>query len=77
MFDALTARPIRVDAAGRRNPDGWGFTRSRYRDATVHAGGPLRPDRVWIYGGYQHLQDWDSQPGADPAHPRVSGDKQG
>ena len=73
MFDALTARPIRVDAAGRRNPDGWGFTRSRYRDATVHAGGPLRPDRVWIYGGYQHLQDWDSQPGADPAHPRKFG----
>ena len=73
MFDALTAKPIRVNAAGRPDPGGWGFARARYRDATMHAGGPIRRDRAWIYGGYQHLQDWDSQPGTDPAHPRKFG----
>ena len=73
MFDALTAKPIRVNAAGRRDPDGWGYTRGRYRDATVHAGGPILRDRAWIYGGYQHLQDWHSQPGTDPAYLRQFG----
>ena len=73
MFDALTAKPIRVDAAGDLDPAGWGFTRSLYRDATASAGGPLWRDRLWLYGGYQHLRDWDNQPGTDPAHPRKFG----
>ncbi len=73
MYDALTAKPIRFNAAGERDPGGWGFTRNRYRDVTAHAGGPIRRDRAWIYGGYQFLQDWDNQPGTDPAHPRKFG----
>ena len=73
MYDALTAKPIRVNAAGELGPDGWGFTRNRYRDVTAHAGGPLWRDHAWIYGGYQFLQDWDNQPGTDPAHPRKFG----
>ena len=73
MFDSLTAKPIKVTAAGELDPAGWGFTRTRYRDFTAHAGGPIWRDRVWIHGGYQHQQDWDSQPGTDPDHPRKFG----
>ncbi len=28
-------------------------------------------ERLWFFGGYQHLRDSDSQPGADPAFPRA------
>ena len=28
-------------------------------------------DRLWFFGGYQYLRDYDSQPGADPAFPRT------
>ena len=28
-------------------------------------------DRLWFFGGYQHLRDSDSQPGTDPAFPRT------
>ena len=73
MSDSLTAKPIRVNAAGELDPNGWGFTRASYRDLTAHAGGPVWRDRIWLYGGYQHLQDWDSQPGTDPAFPRKFG----
>ena len=60
MSDSLTAKPIRVNAAGDLDPNGWSFTRARYRDLTVHAGGPIWKDRAWIFGGYQFLQDWDN-----------------
>ena len=73
MSDSLTAKPIRVNAAGALDPSGWGFTRARYRDITAHAGGPVWKERVWLFGGYQHLQDWDNQPGTDPAFPRKFG----
>jgi hypothetical protein len=44
----------------------------RYRDLTTHLGGPLIPNRVWFFGGYQYLRDSDSQPGTDSLFPRVS-----
>ena len=28
-------------------------------------------DRLWFFGAYQYLRDYDSQPGADPAFPRT------
>ena len=28
-------------------------------------------DRLWFFAGYQHLRDYDSQPGTDPALPRT------
>ena len=28
-------------------------------------------DRVWFFTGYQHLRDYDSQPGTDPSLPRT------
>lgn len=73
MFDSLTAKPVKVNAAGELDPAGWGFTRSSYRDITAHAGGPIWRDRAWVFGGYQSLQDWDSQPGTDPGFPRKFG----
>ena len=28
-------------------------------------------DRLWFFGAYQYLRDYDSQPGTDPAFPRT------
>ena len=50
-----------------------GYNRDRYDDYTVHFGGPVIRDRAWIYANYQYLQDWDTQPGADPQFPRKFG----
>lgn len=73
MFDALTSAPIRLNADGDEDPNGWGFKRNRYDDYTVHFGGPIVRDRAWLYGNYQYLQDWDNQPGTDPEFPRKFG----
>ena len=43
----------------------------RYRDFTTNLGGPVVRDRLWFFTGYQHLRDYDSQPGTDPAFPRT------
>jgi hypothetical protein len=37
---------------------------------TTSLGGPVVRDRLWFFAGYQHLRDYDSQPGTDPAFPR-------
>ena len=58
-------------AAGCRPPTLSGYERARYRDFTTNLGGPVRRDRLWFFGGYQHLRDYDSQPGADPQFPRT------
>lgn len=47
-----------------------GYERSRYRDFTTSLGGPIVRDRLWFFAGYQHLRDYDSQPGTDPKFPR-------
>ena len=38
---------------------------------TMTLGGPVRRDRLWFFTGYQHLRDYDSQPGTDPIRPRT------
>jgi hypothetical protein len=48
-----------------------GYERARYRDFTTSLGGPVVRDRLWFFGGYQHLRDYDSQPGTDPSYPRT------
>jgi Carboxypeptidase regulatory-like domain len=66
----LTSQPIRrpvPSAAGLQS----GYERDRYRDVTASIGGPAIPDRLWFFAGYQHLRDYDSQPGASPAFPRT------
>ncbi len=77
LFDAsyygqtagLTAQPIRLPV-----PDGGaldsGYERARYRDGTTNVGGPAIAERLWFFAGYQHLRNYDSQPGTDPRFPR-------
>lgn len=67
---SLTSQPVvrPVSGPGQRQS---GYTRVRYRDATTNLGGPLVPERVWFFTGYQYLRDYDSQPGADPLFPRI------
>jgi hypothetical protein len=48
-----------------------GYERVKYRDLTTNLGGPVVRDRVWFFTGYQHLRDYDSQPGTDPTWPRT------
>ena len=31
----------------------------------------LSANRLWFFAGYQHLRDYDSQPGSDPTFPRT------
>lgn len=63
---SLTAQPVVVTATRTS-----GYERVRYRDFTAGLGGPVKRDRLWFFGAYQYLRDYDSQPGADPAFPRT------
>jgi hypothetical protein len=65
----LTAQPVVIPVTRGTQPAS-GYERVRYRDLTTSLGGPVRRDRVWFFGAYQYLRDYDSQPGADPAFPR-------
>jgi hypothetical protein len=67
---ALTSQPVRLVYAGPGQRQS-GYERVRYRDVTTNVGGPVVRDRVWFFTGYQHLRDYDSQPGTDPAFPRT------
>jgi hypothetical protein len=64
----LTAQPIVLAVTG--TPLSSGYERARYRDFSTGLGGPVLRDRLWFYGAYQYLRDYDSQPGTDPAFPR-------
>ena len=66
----LTSQPVvrPVQAASQSSS---GYTREKYNDFTTNAGGPVVRDRLWFFGGYQYLRDYDSQPGVDPKFPRT------
>jgi hypothetical protein len=64
----LTSRPVRLPYDGTHSS---GYERHRYRDFTTNIGGPVRRHRIWFFGGYQYLRDYDTQPGANPAFPRT------
>jgi hypothetical protein len=66
----LTSQPVGLMCANCSLPE-TRYTRVRYRDFTTHLGGPILRDRVWFFGGYQYLRDYDSQPGTDPNFPRT------
>jgi TonB dependent receptor-like, beta-barrel/Carboxypeptidase regulatory-like domain len=66
---SLTAQPVRLKYDNGQRESG--YVRSRYRDFTSNAGGPAVRGRLWLFGGYQYLRDYDSQPGTDPASPRT------
>jgi Carboxypeptidase regulatory-like domain len=66
----LTGQPVRrpvPNSGGLQS----GYERDRYRDFTTGIGGPAIRDRLWFFAGYQHLRDYDSQPGASPVFPRT------
>ena len=65
----LTGQPIVLAVTNGTQPSS-GYERIRYRDFSTGLGGPVLRDRLWFYGAYQYLRDYDSQPGADPAFPR-------
>jgi Carboxypeptidase regulatory-like domain len=67
---ALTSQPV-LREYDRVNHTQSGFERDKYRDFTTTLGGPVVRDRLWFFSGYQHLRDYDSQPGADPANRRT------
>jgi hypothetical protein len=66
----LTAQPIVLPVPRGSQPTS-GYERVTYRDFTASVGGPVKRDRLWFFSAYQYLRDSDSQPGADPAHPRA------
>jgi hypothetical protein len=66
----LTAQPIVLPVTNGTQPSSR-YERVRYRDFSTGLGGPVLRDRLWFYGAYQHLRDYDTQPGADPAFPRT------
>ena len=65
---ALTSQPVRRAYVQRQLETG--YERETYRDFTTTLGGPVVRDRLWFFSGYQHLRDYDSQPGTDPDLPR-------
>jgi hypothetical protein len=65
---ALTSQPVVQPI--RPGTGESGYEREHYRDFTTSLGGPLLPDHLWFFAGYQYLRDSDSQPGTDPALPR-------
>ncbi|MGB2714489.1 MAG: TonB-dependent receptor, partial [Vicinamibacterales bacterium] len=67
---ALTSQPAQLayPGGGQRKS---GYERVRCRDFTTNLGGPVVHDRLWFFAGYQHLRDYDSQAGTDPAFPRT------
>jgi hypothetical protein len=66
----LTGQPVRRPVPGSGGLQS-GYERERYRDFTTNIGGPAVRDRLWFFTGYQHLRDYDSQPGVSPAFPRT------
>lgn len=66
----LTSQPVVLPVSRGSVPTS-GYERERYRDFTTNLGGPVARDRLWFFGGYQYLRDYDSQPGSDPTFPRV------
>jgi hypothetical protein len=65
----LTSQPVRRPLAGAAAATG--YQRATYRDLTTNLGGPVLRNRLWFFAGYQYLRDYDSQPGTDPAFPRI------
>ncbi len=66
----LTSQSVRLairDPTGRTS----GYERAKYHDFTTNLGGPAIRGRLWFFGGYQYLRDYDSQPGTDPQYPRT------
>jgi hypothetical protein len=67
---ALTSQPVSLRYLGSGEQHS-GYRRAKYEDFTSNVGGPAVRDRLWFFGGYQWLRDYDSQPGTAPTLPRT------
>ena len=67
---ALTSQPVSLRYLGSGEQRS-GYSRAKYQDFTSNVGGPAIRHRLWFFGGYQWLRDYDSQPGTDPKLPRT------
>ena len=65
----LTSAPVSLPIPGASGQES-SYHRSRYQDLSTSGGGPVKRDKLWMYGGYEYLRDHDSQPGVDPERPR-------
>jgi hypothetical protein len=68
--DALTSQPVQRPYPGSGGALS-GYERVKYHDFTTSLGGPVVRERLWFFAGYQHLRDYDSQPGTNPDFPRT------
>jgi hypothetical protein len=48
------------------------YHRDQWRDSTVQLTGPFIKDKFWFFGSFEYQNDYDSQPGTDPAYPAKS-----
>jgi len=73
---SLTARNTTVsqECAGVSNcpSSGRPYHRAEWRDATMQVTGPIVRDKFWFFGSFEYQNDYDSQPGTDPAFPAKS-----
>lgn len=53
-------------------PGGLPYHRDQWRDTTVQLTGPIVRDKFWFFGSFEYQNDYDSQPGTDPAFPAKS-----
>ena len=70
QMNGLTSQPAMLPLAAPLKGE-TGYERVKYRDFTTNLGGPALRERLWFFAGYQHLRDYDSQPGTDAAFPRT------
>jgi hypothetical protein len=70
QMNGLTSQPVMLPLAAPLKGE-TGYERVKYRDFTTNLGGPVLRERLWFFAGYQHLRDYDSQPGTDAAFPRT------
>jgi hypothetical protein len=48
------------------------YHREQFRDTTWQLTGPFVRDKFWFFGSFEYQNDYDSQPGTDPAAPAKS-----
>jgi Carboxypeptidase regulatory-like domain len=65
--DALTSKPIVLPCATCPGGGDTGFTNIKTYTAGAHAGGPIVKDKLWFYGGYGTWEQFQGQPGTNPA----------
>lgn len=74
--DALTSRNTTVaqECQGVSNCPAGGlpYHRDQWVDTTAQITGPIVRDKLWFFGSFEYQNDYDSQPGTDPAYPAKS-----